>query len=909
MKTSTAVAVMFTFSFSSAFAATTENLTTADAFVKSAVNVAEGQARLNSDLSKAAQDYAAAEASKVAQLILSYLVDQNGYDIDTTAGMDAFKAEFTKWALGTATAQDPLEKIGTGDLAFAKASYAAYFNEVALKTDYEAKVAEAVAQVKAIDTTVFSTKTHTVDNKDYTYKTYAEKLIADCVKALQDKDQVTSANYANKIKELLYGVNGGTYGTKDAPIGGLYLDLYGNKALNKTGLLTVEDEKELETGATIDIDYAKAQLAYKAKVELYGQWKVAKGDDATAKFNVNSWATKGKIGDITVLDTVNKKVMGVSVANPTKLTAEEATAINAAIMDVLTKTLEVANVSFDELDVKTVGTNGTVAQHLNLLLRTDSDVVIDRALKAIDKYADAEAVAADKKNAVMFDGSKQYADADVDAALAKDKADIYGNFMDTNWKAENNLGKVITIVDPVANALQEAKDKFQDHIIYTGAKKTAEADKKYCKDFYDNFFANKYDKIAKKAKDALDEVKTVEEITAIMADADAALAKLRTQAELDAMDKALNGKYQEAVQNYADQVMKNRILASTDYDAKSFTDVVKKYIGVGTNFETQLVANAGLIDKAKNMDEVKALYEEAKKEIDTLITQKELDAKAKEVSDAIAKLPATVDTKLTTEDQFMAAKDAYEAYLALYGAEKADVVGYVVFESKMAALKTAQQNATNDAIKALPAVAKISVADKAAIEAARAMYDKYYDYYDQYDETFTANEDALKKAEAALYDAEVAAVKQMILKLTDASSSEDVAAAKAAYEALSGSQQRAVKAGLGSYLYKLDKFEEMSIAAVKGLKLTAKSSAKKGSITVKWTVKGDASAADGYQVWKSTKQSKGYKKAITTTKKSYKNTKGLKKGTRYYYKVRAYKVVDGKNVYSDWSNKAYRVAK
>ena len=96
---------------------------------------------------------------------------------------------------------------------------------------------------------------------------------------------------------------------------------------------------------------------------------------------------------------------------------------------------------------------------------------------------------------------------------------------------------------------------------------------------------------------------------------------------------------------------------------------------------------------------------------------------------------------------------------------------------------------------------------------------------------------------------------------------------------------------------------------VKSLKITAKSTAKKGFITVKWTVKGDASAADGYQVWKSTKQSKGYKKAITTTKKSYKNTKGLKKGTRYYYKVRAYKVVDGKNVYSDWSNKAYRVAK
>ena len=99
------------------------------------------------------------------------------------------------------------------------------------------------------------------------------------------------------------------------------------------------------------------------------------------------------------------------------------------------------------------------------------------------------------------------------------------------------------------------------------------------------------------------------------------------------------------------------------------------------------------------------------------------------------------------------------------------------------------------------------------------------------------------------------------------------------------------------------------IAAVEALKITAKSTAKKGSITVKWTVKGDKAAADGFQVWKSTKAQKGYKKAITTKKTSFKNTKNLKKGVRYFYKVRAYKVVDGKTYYSDWSNKANRYAK
>ena len=105
------------------------------------------------------------------------------------------------------------------------------------------------------------------------------------------------------------------------------------------------------------------------------------------------------------------------------------------------------------------------------------------------------------------------------------------------------------------------------------------------------------------------------------------------------------------------------------------------------------------------------------------------------------------------------------------------------------------------------------------------------------------------------------------------------------------------------------------IEAVEALKVVKNSSkAGKGYITISWSVKGDASVADGYQVYRSTKLNSGYgtKPFYTTksyTKMTYKNTKDLKKGTRYYYKVRAYAVIDGVTYYSDWSNKAYRVAK
>lgn len=81
--------------------------------------------------------------------------------------------------------------------------------------------------------------------------------------------------------------------------------------------------------------------------------------------------------------------------------------------------------------------------------------------------------------------------------------------------------------------------------------------------------------------------------------------------------------------------------------------------------------------------------------------------------------------------------------------------------------------------------------------------------------------------------------------------------------------------------------------------LKVKSGKKKA--VIKWSM---VPGASGYQVYRSTKKSKGYKKVKTVKNGktvSFTNKK-LKKGKKYYYKVRAYRTVGGNNVYSDYSD-------
>ena len=214
-------------------------------------------------------------------------------------------------------------------------------------------------------------------------------------------------------------------------------------------------------------------------------------------------------------------------------------------------------------------------------------------------------------------------------------------------------------------------------------------------------------------------------------------------------------------------------------------------------------------------------------------------------------------------------KDALKAIATDVKAANEEVGADKLFTSKftdpttdaLAKIRAAQKAAVIAAINAIPI--NVTEDDKATVEAARKLYDAYVAEYTDYD---NADNGYAAKDFANVYHT--------------------LALAEAA---------------LG--------LNEDPVKDVESLKIIASSKAVKGKITVKWRVKGDASNIDGYQVYKSTKAQSGYKFMGKTKKLYMDNKKNLKKGKRYFYKVRAYKVVDGKKYYSDWSNKANRYAK
>ena len=73
------------------------------------------------------------------------------------------------------------------------------------------------------------------------------------------------------------------------------------------------------------------------------------------------------------------------------------------------------------------------------------------------------------------------------------------------------------------------------------------------------------------------------------------------------------------------------------------------------------------------------------------------------------------------------------------------------------------------------------------------------------------------------------------------------------------------------------------------------------SINLKWS---GVSGASGYVIYRATSSQGTYSLLKTTTSLYYKNT-GLVTGRTYYYKIKAYRTVGTKKVYSNWSALSY----
>lgn len=110
---------------------------------------------------------------------------------------------------------------------------------------------------------------------------------------------------------------------------------------------------------------------------------------------------------------------------------------------------------------------------------------------------------------------------------------------------------------------------------------------------------------------------------------------------------------------------------------------------------------------------------------------------------------------------------------------------------------------------------------------------------------------------------------------------------------------------VNSKTYKDDSYKTASIYTLKKLTVPSVSKYSSSKVKLSWS---NINGESGYQISMSTS------KTGTNIVSTYSTTTGktkiitTKKGKTYYYKIRAYKVVDGKKIYAPWSNvKAYKL--
>ena len=839
---------MFTFSFGSAFATVDYNKGLANEYFNTAMN-----------------------AVKDAETI-----DISGYTVDY-ATLDAHRAELLELAYDFAKAADPQDYVSTLGNIQQILNNDADLALTIVAEQYAADKADAVAILNGSSVSDFSTAEMKPECKvdGHTCKTYQDHVKAILAAAV---DEINKATFTSDSKIS-------DYVEAKAVIDGYFGKYADNNEINGNATLMAEKGYDGDGGEKIGLGTYEINTKYPDGTKMLEEYTTTyvSGQDAVDAANIAALKAQ------------------VASAYANYLRTTDADKSFAADMQ------KVLNYLVEEEVITTAG--------------------FDKYFNA-DKYAAKVDTALKDVAALEADAARLAAETDANGVLVRDAKDVA------------DLVKAGTIaVYKNALGLRLTSDESKDYTVYVGKIKALYASladaklayyKKYVEtkineavaDLEDDYYAPEYAKLKALAEEYIAKINAAADNDEVAKLYNKFYSAAEDILDTDAVDLKVPRELLQAVHEYADLVNRQITKDANRYYLGEEANQANDYAKL--NAEIYKLVGAS---EARTAKDINALSDQIFALVKTLPTKAAVDAAKEAADDAVKALPkgtvTTADKALI--DAALAAVDAYEdlsaATYAAAAIENAAVKYAYAFNNEMAAkvkavsqtdkaaikalvaeieavedaydyakvkdalagekgtlkgylakIKKTEFDAVKAAVAAIPVQENITEAAKDKVLAARALYDAYVAEYTEYDSDFNWNKCPTDKDGFVADD-------------FDKAYTELVAA-----ETLLGLNQ------------------ESPAKAVESLKIVARSTAKKGSITVKWTVKGEADI-DGYQIWKSKKANSGYKKAFTTTKKSYKNSKGLKKGTRYYYKVRAYKVIDGKNVYSDWSNKANRKAK
>ena len=885
------IAVMFTFSFGSAFAYTdAEKANIVDSHEKAVKAI---QDKYDDNLAALNRDYSAKLASP-----------QNGADKDAwkvacDAALDTAKAQLNKelaqaWndlAAREAAVADPAGWIISGTIA-AETGYVDVRPALALlqtnalgtvnagEAVFDAVMTKTLNLVKNYDLSKFVADDNYNNTGKSSYQTAVDAQ-NDALKLLASYKYADGKTVADI--ENVYKITGvGTLGETES---GSFYDAIKN--LKTTSAVKTDDAKIAYAKAAVTNDI-KSMIEAQRSAELKVQNDIIFAQSIAAKPNQKA------------IDKANEEIANINKKYDNYLKVWTYRLDNGTYKVEKAYGVDQVNVYYGDSKVAYIGyfdANGAFAKSEYTVAYSWATLIaalpVADATKIVDHVADLEKEAADLKATIYVDGDVA---ADVDSALADAVKDTY------------MLG---TLTNHVSTTLTNSVVHQRAHQLLgttcSGATKTDKVtvnSKKY--DNVSQWATTNYSPENKKAvkaiisdaKDAIMAAKTV-------ADAEAAFV-----AAYDKYDAVLTTAEQAALFSYKgdlykkDTAAKADLNAYIDYKVALMDDAIPRVAAALKDYYED-----NLLTEVNNADDLDKAVADAKAFVDSLKTLKEIKAEDKALRDKIVALarPVTLEKKaevVALYDEYL----AFDKYCTKVGYVSTDAYGVSgLLADDVTRLAKLEREAMDELVKAIEKDGKVTLDDRENVEALVKAMDAYNDLYPEYALKIAAYKTA-KDYEELIFNLDVDAANKLIAALPAYGAS--AAQIKAAKDAVAALGFKGLCKLNPTMVTKLNRLEASIGYEVEAIKIKASSKATKGAMTIKWRViGGNKDAAAGYQVWRSTKANKGFKKMITTKKMTYKNTKNLKKGTTYYYRVRAYARVDGKLYFSDFSNKAYRKAK